>query len=243
MTITLHSLAKEMSLAFEGDTRTNGETFRKLREGSPEWMTTVCRQAHDQAKLLPDDWRYAFIEDAVDVLAEHEDIDEALGRLEPDIYTGRLTAWLSSLNSRVYYLNEVLTEYGTACDGFQLLAAAQMIEKEEVFHQVVAALEAVVTTFDDTNRRGMYEACSLTELHAEWAQTEEAEKQELAARDAREKATGMTVRITAWIHPHSGGDDYLVDWYFAEQPTPSQIRSLLREQGSMELDDFTLIHL
>ena len=150
MTITLQSLAREMSLAFEGKTRSNGHDFRVLRDNSPEWMTTVCRQAHDEAKLLPDDWRYAFIEEAVDALAEHDDTDEALARLEPDIYTGELTAWLNSLNSRVYYLDEVLTEYGTIRDGFELLAAAQMIEKEEVFHQVVVALEAVVSTFDDT---------------------------------------------------------------------------------------------
>jgi hypothetical protein len=131
-----------MSLAFEGDTRaTTGEEFRRLKDGSPEWMTTVCRKAHDDARLLPDDWRYAFIEDAVDALADHEDTDDARGRLEPDIYTHDLTGWLHSLNGRVYYLDEALTEHGSFRDGFQLLATAQMLEKEEVFQQVVAALE------------------------------------------------------------------------------------------------------
>ena len=48
MTITVQTLAREMSVAFEGATRTStGETYRKLRDGSPEWMTTVCRLAHD----------------------------------------------------------------------------------------------------------------------------------------------------------------------------------------------------
>jgi hypothetical protein len=142
MKTTLQTLAREMSQAFENGTRPgNGETFRKLRDTAPEWMTTVCRLAHDEGSLLPDDWRYAFIEQAVDALAEHEDADEALGRLEPDIYTSDLTAWLHSLNSRVYFLGEVLAEYGSFRDGFQLLAAAQMIEKEETFHQVVTALQ------------------------------------------------------------------------------------------------------
>ena len=104
-------------------------------------MTTVCRLAHDDGRLLPDDWRYAFIEQAVDALAEHEDADEARFCLEPDMYTSNLTAWLHSLNSRVYYLGEALAEYGPFRDGFQLLAAAQMIEKDEVFQQVVAALQ------------------------------------------------------------------------------------------------------
>src|SRR6185437_3624197 len=87
MTTTLHTLARQMSLAFESGTRTtSGETFRKLKDGSPEWMTTVCRKAHDDARLLPDDCRYAFIEQAVDALANHEDTDDARSSLEPDIY-------------------------------------------------------------------------------------------------------------------------------------------------------------
>lgn len=142
MTTTLHALARQMSLAFESRTRpTTGETFRKLKDDAPEWMTTVCRKAHDDARILPDDWRYAFIEQAVDALAEHEDADEARSSLEPDIRTSDLTAWLHSLNGRVYYVGEALSEYGTFRDGFQLLAAAQMIEMEEVFQQVVAALK------------------------------------------------------------------------------------------------------
>lgn len=140
---TLQSLAKEMSLAFESATRPQtGESFRKLRDDAPEWMTTVCRLAHDHAKLLPDDWRYAFIEEAVDALAEHEDSAGAFVSLEPDLYTSQLTAWLHSLNSRVYFLGDALAEYGFFRDGFQLLAAAQLVEKREVFHQVLDALRA-----------------------------------------------------------------------------------------------------
>ncbi len=142
MTNTLHTLAKQMSLAFEGGTRASTrESFRTLKDDAPEWMTIVCRKAHDDARILPDDWRYGFIEEAVDALAEHEDTDEARRSLEPDIYTSDLTAWLHSLNGRVYYLDEAMTEFGGFSSGFQLLAAAQMLEKDEVFHQVVAALE------------------------------------------------------------------------------------------------------
>jgi hypothetical protein len=143
MTSTIQSLATEMSQAFEEATRQNGETFRKLKDGSPAWMATVCRQAHDKAQLLPDDWRYAFIEEAVDALASYDDADEARSSLEPDVYTSNLTAWLHSRNSRVYYLGEALTEYGNFRDGFQMLAAAQMCEKEELFQQVLDALAGV----------------------------------------------------------------------------------------------------
>src|SRR5262249_1504777 len=131
----------EMSQAFEGALYSaTGETFRKLKDDAPPWMTTVCRKAHDDGNLLPDDWRYVFIEEAVDALAACDDVDEARNGLEPHIFTHELTAWLHSLNGRVSYLGEALTECGPFRSGFELLAAAQMIEKEEVFQQVVDAL-------------------------------------------------------------------------------------------------------
>jgi hypothetical protein len=145
---TIQALATEMSRAFEGAVRSaTGETFRKLKDDAPGWMTMVCRTAHDDARLLPDDCRYAFIEEAVDALAAHDDAEEARSSLEPDVFTSELTTWLHSQNSRVYYLSQALVEYGAFRDGFQLLAAAQMIEKEEVFQQVAAALAEVKGDF------------------------------------------------------------------------------------------------
>jgi hypothetical protein len=140
--ITIQSLAAEMSQAFETAVRpTSGEEFRKLKDDAPGWMTTVCRKAHDDGEMLPDDSRYRFIEQAVDALSGHDDADEAHDSLEPDVYTSHLTGWLHTLNSRVSYIDDALREYGTFDDGFKLLAAAQMMEKEEVFQQVLNALQ------------------------------------------------------------------------------------------------------
>lgn len=141
MSTTIQTLAAEMSRSFTFANRPNGEEFRKLEDDAPAWMTTVCRKAHDDANILPDDWRYEFIEQAVDALAEHEDTDDALDALNADVYTHELTGWLHSRTNRVFYLNEVLAEYGTMKDGLLLLSAAQVDEKHEVFHQVLAALQ------------------------------------------------------------------------------------------------------
>ena len=59
----------------------------------------------------------------------------------------------------------------------------------------------------------------------------------------RMKAEGMTVRVSAWVHPAAGGDDYQADWYFPARPAPAEIRSLLRGEGSSVLDDFQVIAL
>jgi hypothetical protein len=80
-------------------------------------------------------------------------------------------------------------------------------------------------------------------LNAELAKCEKAEKQRLANRYRRLKAKGMNVRVSAWIHPVDGGDDYQADWYFAAQPTPTRLRKLLREEGSSVLNDFQIVTL
>lgn len=138
---TIQTLAAEMAAAFEQAERSNGDTFRKLKDDAPDWMSEVCRKAHDNGEMWADDWRYVFIEQAVDALAGHADADAARDGLEPDAYTSQLTGWLDSRNSRVYYLGEVMEEYGSFKDGIQLLAVAQLREKEEVFGQVLDALQ------------------------------------------------------------------------------------------------------
>ena len=53
----------------------------------------------------------------------------------------------------------------------------------------------------------------------------------------------LTFRVSAWVHPEQGGDDDLVDFYFAAAPTDEQIRALLREAGSAVLDDYWVVPL
>lgn len=144
-TQTIQTLAKEMSQAFEGATRVNGESFRKLKEGSPEWMNEVSHAAH--ADMMPEDWRYVFIEEACDALADADNIDEV--ELEADIYTNDLTAWLHSRADRVYRLTEALEEGIDFKDGFKLLSYAQYLEKREVLDAVKEALRALVEEVEE----------------------------------------------------------------------------------------------
>lgn len=135
----IQDYAKQMSQAFEGRTRVSGESFRILKDDAPQWMIDVIRTAHDSARMLPDDWRYAFIEEVCDELAEASDVDDI--QLEPDIYTHDLTAWLHSRADRLGYITEALEEGLDFKDGFKLLAYAQLREKEEVLSSVREALE------------------------------------------------------------------------------------------------------
>ncbi len=94
-----------------------------------------------------------------------------------------------------------------------------------------------------TNRGGLCEMCFLADLKSRCAAAEEAEQQAMVARDRRMKRKGMVVRVTAWVHPEGGGDDYLVDWYLDWQPTHEQVAVQLREEGSIILDDYQIVPL
>lgn len=138
---TWHTLATEAASWMERATREDGTQYRRFREGHPEWLLDLAYAAHDNGDMWADDWRYEFIEQALDALADADpdaDPEDVLYEIEPDVYTGELTRWLDSRNSRVYYLTEVLEEFGAeGIDGFRLLALAQGQEKQETARQVL----------------------------------------------------------------------------------------------------------
>ena len=151
---TIKQLAEQMSQAFEGRTRDNGAEFRALKDRSPEWMTTVCRKAHGD--MMPDDWRYEFIENAVDKIAEadddasDDDISELEYELEADVYTSDLTGWLHSRADRLGWLDDAKEECGGGFDSaFNLLSAGQLMEKQEVFRLVLDSLRELASDEDE----------------------------------------------------------------------------------------------
>src|SRR5688572_12411504 len=124
---TIQHLAKEAYDWLETGTReVDGiGKITVLRSGHPQWVTDLCRSAHDNGAYLPDDWRFDFIRCALSAICDYDDIGEAQdSACEPDVYTSELTAWLHSSNVRTAYLSEAMDEFG-ASDGDHLLAQAQ----------------------------------------------------------------------------------------------------------------------
>lgn len=93
-------LAAAMFAAFEADTRGDGSTFYKLRDGSPEWMSDTIRAAHDAVDEMPDDAVYEACRDAASRLEDgaFDDIGDAAhefadGEVNP--YNAARVAWLA----------------------------------------------------------------------------------------------------------------------------------------------------
>lgn len=158
-------LAAELSKALERKERERGNhepglsSYTTLRDGSPQWMTDVCHAAHDDGAMLPDDWRYEFIDDAATALAEAEgDLDsaqEALDESEHYCYTAQQTGWLHSRNSRYAYVDAAHEEYSgdvrTVLDAIRL---GMLAEQCEVLQQVYDALAEVADDMEDGDDDG-----------------------------------------------------------------------------------------
>ncbi len=153
---TVQSLAEEMGRAFERKKRNDDSEYVSLKDGSPEWMTNVCHEAHKDGSLsaagfnamMPDDWRYDFIEDACDALSEAENADEADEHLHEYITYYDHNRWLASRNDRSGYCDEAREELGEAGDMDAQISQGLHYEQREVLGLVRAALEELVDAED-----------------------------------------------------------------------------------------------
>lgn len=143
--MTLQTLAESVRKSFVQDKREDGTTFWKT--DSDERIQELCHEAHGD--MMPDDWRYAFIVEALDALAECDDVDEA--DVEADIYTHVLTAWIASRDDRYAYCDEAMSDMGieTFPGTIELLQLGQAAEKREVLDLVRSSLESYIRALED----------------------------------------------------------------------------------------------
>jgi hypothetical protein len=138
--------AKLGASMFQTKTRDSGGAFVTRMDDAPEWLTDVCREAHND--MLPDDWKYAAISAAFDRLAECDETDDlddvahewADGYV--DVYNSDLADWLASHNARGDYCDEARKEWGSTdgADTWTMLQRGQYREAHEVFDLVLAGL-------------------------------------------------------------------------------------------------------
>lgn len=147
MKTRLQALAADYSRRFEKRTRENGAEFQCITDGeeTPE-LEQLIRDAHGE--MFPDDWRYAFIVDALDALEECSDPDggDAAEYLPEYVYTHEQLNWLASHSDRLSDANEYASEYGfSEKDGILgLVAGAMRREQETVLDDVRGSLYGII---------------------------------------------------------------------------------------------------
>jgi hypothetical protein len=101
--------------------------------------------------MMPDDWKYEFIQDALNALEDADDWDE----VEPDIdslypYTADRLKWLASHLDRPGYCDEAMGEMGGEFGStVNLIGLGMYWELREVFGLVRQALEERVEEMEE----------------------------------------------------------------------------------------------
>ena len=144
---TVQELAKLARCAFSLETRDNGSEYWNRNQCAPEWIMELCHTAHGD--MLPDDYRYRFIVQALDALEEAEDPDEARDGYEFEYRYYRVIEWLSSHpGHRLEYCDQWAEEFGRCFikDTVSQLQGGQLLERLEVLELVRGSLEAHLQT-------------------------------------------------------------------------------------------------
>lgn len=147
----LAPLAAAFASAFMTKAFENGESRIVLRDGAPDWMTEIVREAHDG--MMPNDQSYSMIlavaNDIHDLLSYDPETDlddirhERIDSLIP-VYNTERTAWLASHLDRAEYVNEAMREYGIGDDPdiYDLIALGIECELRNIWAAVERGLEA-----------------------------------------------------------------------------------------------------
>ena len=121
---TVQELAKLARCAFTLETREDGSEYWTHNRCAPEWIGELCNTAHGD--MLPDDYRYRFIVQALDALEEAEDVDEAGQDWEYEYRYYRVATTATQLQiGHLYERQEVLNLVrGSLEEQLQAMAAA-----------------------------------------------------------------------------------------------------------------------
>jgi hypothetical protein len=145
--MNVQDLAREASSYFERALRDSSDPdsgYVRTKNDTPEWVTNVIYEAH--AGMLPDDWRYDQIENALDVIADSDDPDDARGEFADgavDVYNSDRIAWLASHGNRQSYCDDAASEFGSESrDVIEMIGLGQYYEAGEIYGLVLQALEA-----------------------------------------------------------------------------------------------------
>jgi len=118
-------------------------------DGAPDWFTDLCHHAH--GGMMPDDWRYEFIQDALNATEDGADEDGIdLDALYP--YTADRLDWLASHLDRPGYSDEAARDMsGPPADILAFVALGMDAELREVFGLVRTRLEEMAEEEGDEN--------------------------------------------------------------------------------------------
>ena len=140
---TVADVARQARAAFSLETRADGSEYWTRNRCAPDWIAELCHTA--PGPMLPADYRYRFIVEALDALEEADDPDEAGNDFEFEPYFSAVVDWLRSgghAGYRLDYCDQFVAEYGQPETSAQLLQGGHLFDRLEVLALVRGSLAA-----------------------------------------------------------------------------------------------------
>jgi len=132
----------KLSESFELKTRDNGESFFYLKNDVSDEIVELVRECHFD--ILPNDTSYNLIVRVIETLKDAIEYNENTElfdvEIEPDIYNNDLLRWISSNLYRAEFVDEAMTEYGSA-NLFEALQTGQYLELDAIKNNIINYLE------------------------------------------------------------------------------------------------------
>jgi hypothetical protein len=136
----------------ERDSETgNGKIYQRITGCAPATaeLVELAHTDNDGDQMFPDDWKYEFVVESLDLLTECADdvpswdaFADLQERIESDIYNSDLQKWLSSHSYRAAYCDQAAAELGydneNEPDINARIGRGQWYEKTQVFDTVAA---------------------------------------------------------------------------------------------------------
>jgi len=117
--------------------REDGTEFTTMTDDAPEWFRDMVHEAHFD--LMPNDWSYRIISDAVGAIAEGVERDDFTDTGIP-VYTSDHLQWLSSSLSRMAFCDDALEQFGAPKDTDMLILWGMVAEYGMVYDVVKDAI-------------------------------------------------------------------------------------------------------
>ena len=120
-------------------------SFWHTSDEAPEWVKNLCHTAHKVDDVMPNDYVYEYIVDALDLIGEMEGADrlsefeESIFEIEGDIYNADLLQWVASNLSFSSYVDEAMNEYG-AKEHFNALQIGNALHKQAIARSVLDSI-------------------------------------------------------------------------------------------------------
>jgi len=140
----IRKLSAEAYGYLERARRDDGSRYVRRKNGSPEWVADLCREAHGNS--LPDNWIYEQIANCLASILDNDCEDDALEDAESaiDVYSSDLLDWA---NGRAEYVDDAIR------DGAQDLSSAIMMGQQamigEIFYAIVSFLTGMAEDLEE----------------------------------------------------------------------------------------------